>query len=244
MARLIVLVVGFAVLCGTGTARAGRRFGGDDTGFVPPSRSVARCEDMVAKLLRRDAACLDGCTFRAAGRAFFQGKPFDDEQCEARCGTAFISRATGLLARNICPPCITAVSPAVIVMINEQASNAGTGLVACAGTVPLGGDDDGFVAPDAATGRCELAVGRNVSKLDGALIRCHVNAANVALRGGAFDDEGCEAEAERRYDAANATLTGCPLCLDAVRMGTQLRASHDAANGLIYCASPSGGFLD
>ena len=227
----------------TGAARAGRPLGGDDGGFVPPSKPVARCEDTVAKILRKDAACLDRCTFKAARATFFKGAPFEDEPCEQACGAAFVGAANRLRARNICPPCITQLSAAAVAMANEQATDAASGLVACTGTTPLGGDDAGFVAPDKTTGKCELAVGKQLSRLDQAIIACHIKAADAAFRRTSFDEEGCEDAAERKYDRTIAKLTGCPNCLDATALKTQIGTNADVGNGLIYCASPSGAFV-
>jgi len=232
------------LLVGPPAARGGRPFGGDDGGFVPPSKAVADCEDRVAKILATDAACLDKCTFKAARATFFKGAAFEDEPCEQACSAAFVKSADALLAKNICPACITRFPPAAVAASNERASDAASALVACAGTTPLGGDDGGFVAPDKATGRSELAVGKAASKLDQAIIACHVKAAGAAVTGRSFDEEGCEDVAERRYDAAVARLTGCPPCLDPAALKMQIRTNADAGNGFIYCASPSGAFVD
>ena len=88
------------------------------------------------------------------------GRPFVDEPREQRCAANLVRAANALLARNICPPCITQVDPAMVAMANEQTIDAATGLVACAGTTPIGGDEADFVAPDKATGLCEVSRGR------------------------------------------------------------------------------------
>jgi len=242
--RIATLAAASILLVGAEAARGSRRFGGDDGGFVPPNRTVATCEERVARLLARDAACLDRCTFSAARATFFKGAPFDDEPCEQACSAAFVRSATALFAKNTCPPCITRFPPALVASINERSTDAATALVACAGTIPLGDDDGGFVAPDRATGKCELAVGKAVSKLDQAIIACHLRAADAALKGRNFDEEACEDAAERRYDAAVGRLNACPPCLDPAALATQVRANADAGNALIYCASPSGAFVD
>jgi hypothetical protein len=222
----------------TGPAR-----GADDPGFRPPDRRIARCEHTVTRRLKQNARCLDGCTFVAAKATIFRGRPFDDERCEAACGAALVRAGDALFARGICPPCITRLSPATVAMLTEQASNAGTGQVACAGTIPLGGDDAGFVPPDRATGRCELAAGRSVSRLDQVLLTCQMRTARAAFAEKAFDEDACEEAAARRYDATIARLHGCPACLQPTALKTQLRLNADAAAGIIYCASPSGAFL-
>src|SRR5262247_3868571 len=117
--RIATLAAASILLLGAEAARGSRRFGGDDGGFVPPNKTVARCEEKVARLLARDAACLDRCTFRAVRATFFRAAPFTDEPCEDACGVAFVAAANALLAKNICPPCITRFPPAVIAAVNE-----------------------------------------------------------------------------------------------------------------------------
>src|SRR5690242_7059067 len=92
--RTAVLAVVITLTVSTRAAHGGHAFGGDDGGFVPPNAAVAACEERVARLLARDAACLDRCTFSAARATFFKGKPFDDDVCEQACGTAFVRSAT------------------------------------------------------------------------------------------------------------------------------------------------------
>ena len=82
-----------------------------------------------------------------------------------------------------------------------------------AGT-PLGGDDAGFVPPDAATFACENAVEKRFAKLIVGTSTCHVTAARMGVRGKVFDDEACEDAVRAKYDRATAGLAGCPACLD------------------------------
>src|SRR5439155_1092066 len=92
---------------------------------------------------------------------------------------------------------------------------------ALAGT-PFGGDEAGFVAPDKATALCGVA--RNAAALLLALSRCDRRAADAAFSGVPFDEEGCEDAAETSYDAANAKLSGCPSCLNAVGLRMMIRS--------------------
>ena len=232
------------VLLACAVAHGGQRLGSDDPGFVPPTRNVARCERAVAQALRKDAACLDRCTFTALRATFSRGVPFKDDPCEDACGAALVKAASTLFARNICPPCLTRFPPALVATLNEQATDAAGARIACAGTTPLGDDDPGFLAPDRPTGRCELAVGKGVSRLDQAVMRCHVRAADRAFERKVFDEEDCENAAAQRYDRAIGRLTGCPPCIDTTQLKTQIRSNADAATALIFCASPGGAFLD
>jgi len=233
-------------LVGVRPLRAGAAFGDPGEGFVPPDKNIAGCENTVVRLLARNAACLDRCTFGAARVAWHRGKPFDDERCEAKCGAALVRAADALFGKGTCPSCITVISPTEVAMLTEQASNIGTGLIACAGTIPLGGDDGGFVPPDRATGRCELAVGHAVSRFDQGFLDCLLEAATRAFRGEPFDEATCMSATEQAYDRATGKLTGCPPCLgpNATVLRGQIRANFDVLRRLVYCASVSGAFLD
>jgi hypothetical protein len=56
--------------------------GGDDTGFVPPDPSTARCEDAVVKALSKYMAGVVKC-HRSAIKSGFKGGSHDDEACES-----------------------------------------------------------------------------------------------------------------------------------------------------------------
>jgi hypothetical protein len=247
MARKIGLGTALAVLFGAAVALAGTPFGGDDTGFVPPTLDVLLCENRFNSITTNELQCLIRCHLTAATVTFNTGKPFDDEECETSCSAQEIRALSDLYAQNICPPCITQVDPAALAASSEQGIDAQTGGVACAGTTPYGGDDSGFVAPSRAVASCEIGVGRNISRLYEALTLCSIKQANAAFRGLTFDEEGCDDAAEKDYDAANGRLTGCPSCLGAATQkafGAAVRSGFDSGNGDIYCASPGGAFLD
>src|SRR2546426_7383126 len=61
-------------------AVAGGPFGGDDSGYVPPNRSVAKCEQQVARSLASFDRCALTCNVRAA-KAAFKGRPIDLPAC-------------------------------------------------------------------------------------------------------------------------------------------------------------------
>src|SRR5437870_7445765 len=136
--RVPAPAIALAFTLSTGTALAGTPFGGDDTGFVPPNRDVLRCEDTIGQIATRDVVRLIQCHLLASAVMLMTGRPFVDEPREQRCAANLVRAANALLARNICPPCITQVDPATVSMANEQTIDAATGLVACAGTTPSG----------------------------------------------------------------------------------------------------------
>lgn len=112
--------------------------------------------------------------------------------------------------------------------------------VALAGT-PFGGDDTGFIPPDATTLKCESTVAKNLSKLGLAISICHFKAADAGVKAKTFDEEACEAAARGKYDQANAKLTGCPSCLDTAALGNNAESQLDQLlNGAVYCDNTSG----
>jgi hypothetical protein len=111
---------------------------------------------------------------------------------------------------------------------------------AIAGT-PFGGDDAGFVPPDAATFACESTVEKHFAKLIGGTGACHVTAARMGVRGNVFDEEACEDRARARYDRATAGLAGCPSCLDIGAYAAAEVARIDTIiSSALYCDKSSG----
>src|SRR5437899_2708215 len=91
-------------------AVAGGPFGGDDSGYVPPNRSVAKCEQQVARSLARFDRCALTCNVRAA-KAAFKGRPIDLPACTqtgARSCRGRYDRASARMAQTgRCPACLS-----------------------------------------------------------------------------------------------------------------------------------------
>ena len=69
MVRKLAMVAGLAAVFAAGSARAATPFGGDDTGFIPPSKDALKCESSVSKdvsgFIKTVAKCHDS---RAKGK--------------------------------------------------------------------------------------------------------------------------------------------------------------------------------
>src|SRR5947208_16434552 len=128
--RVPAPAIALAFTLSTGTALAGTPFGRDDTGFVPPNRDVLRCEDTIRADRHLGRCVPHPVPLQARAVTLMTGRPFVDEPCEQRCAANLVRAASALLARNICPPWITQVDPAMVAMANEQTIDAATGLVA------------------------------------------------------------------------------------------------------------------
>jgi hypothetical protein len=215
---------------------AGPPFGGDDTGFIPSTPAIAKCEDGLTKNVGKLAKAIITCHLKT-GNAQFKGKPFDEEACEAAAEEKFSTAATK--KQKGCPACVVSNTPNIPGII-EGAIDGNNGNLACDGTTPFGDSDDtGFVPSSKASLKCESSVAKNVGKLVNGLLTCHVKTADAGLKGKPFDEEACEGTVITKYTAANAKLKGCPVCLDPSIFVEFIEQFVDQGNSLLYC-SPSG----
>jgi hypothetical protein len=112
-----------------------------------------------------------------------------------------------------------------------------------AGT-PFGGDDTGFIPPDAPAGpitRCENGVAKGAGKMMAAIFKCHIGFTSGKLGTNAEEDE-CELAAARKFDETNTG--GCKPCISTPALGTRLEEEINSNNDKIYCTStgvPWGG---
>ncbi len=208
-------------------------FGGDDSGCVPPSATVEKCESRVAtdsgtKLVGGILRC-----HQKAVDAAIRGLPFQEEECEDATAARFESRAE----ISGCP-CVEVDELSDVARTLADQNN---GLIYCEGSVPLGGDDAGFVPSNSVPRRCEHHVNRASAKLVVGVLNCHRLAARAAVFGQTFDEESCEQRAVAKFLSTNITDCGCVnLPALAALVTTQL----DVGNFYFYCMSPGGAFLD
>ena len=241
-----------------GSAVAGTPFGGDDTGFIPPTKNVAKCESSVARSHAKAVACILGCHRKRATGALA------DETAEDTCEKTGPARssckgkydvATGNASKinALCPPCLDPTTRGDFFGAIEGALDALNSNVYCAGTTQWGGEDTGFIPPDKATTKCENTVGKAVAKAALCVTGCHVARASKKLADDTAEDD-CEkgtskSSCKSKYSRATGTKLDatCPSCLGpsarANLFGT-VEGLLDADNRIEYCASPSGAFLE
>src|SRR6059036_2106113 len=215
-------------------AVAGGPFGGDDSGYLPPNRSVAKCEAQVARSLASFDRCALTCNVRAA-KAAYKGRPIHVPACTqagARSCRGRYERASARTARSgRCPACLSPPAQGLL------ADSAAARLEQTAGAIHC------RAAPDAAALRCEDAVARNLARTIVCSANCHVAAASAGLSGRPFDEEGCERSCRRSYDDASARLAPrCPPCLGGAEqadLADEVQAAADEENGDIFCAGGS-----
>jgi hypothetical protein len=244
MSKMLAVVAGVTVALGA-VALAGTRLGdSDDTGFVPPDKATLKCEVGVSKAAAKYGAAIIACHNKAATAGLKTQTSADDTACESA-ALAKYNTAVGKLTG--CPACLD--PGAIAANAKSQLDTAANALFFCDNTsgIPLSdGDDNGFVPASKTTAKCQEGVAKAVGKLEGAIVACHGKSAGAQLKQKPFDEEGCEATAEGKFNTAVTKLSGCPSCLSSVlpTLAGLVEAGVDAASGPTYCASPSGAFVD
>lgn len=245
--RTLALAGGLALAAGLGIALAGTPLGdGDDTGWVPPDKVILKCETGASKAASKYAGAVFKCHIKTAG-AQMKAKPFDEEACEAAAEVKYdaaIAKLTG------CPPCLdTAAIRANAEFQLDQLSNAFIFCDSTSGSQLGDGDDAGWVPDDKGTLACEGGVAKNVSKLQGAIAKCHSKSAAAQFALKVFDEEGCETAAKVKFNAALAKLVTCateaPCLAPALpTLDSLIEYNVDQNSGPTFCQSPSGAFID
>jgi hypothetical protein len=238
MNRWLGLGVAVAGLAIGGVVFAGTPFGGDDTGTIPPDAPkgpVTKCENRVGKAVGKLVVAIGKCT---ASRAI--GKLADDaaeDTCEQKGLTTLgNTKTTG---------CGACTNLSVLGSTVEALLDANNNKVYCttSGT-PFGGDDTGNIPSDAPKGpttKCENGVNKAVGKLVGSIVKCHASRAIGKLADDTAED-ACEQTALTKF--GKTKTAGCDPCTDLGTLGTFVETQADTTNAVVYCASPSGAFLD
>src|SRR5262249_50612738 len=126
---------------------------------------------------------------------------------------------------------------------------------AMAGT-PFGGDDTGYIPPGTPKSdfyKCASKVSTNVRKATDCIIKGHADRAKLKTTDDGGEDN-CESGdptkscfAKYHKSADGILKKPCPDCLNGTNQlnlfGT-VETLVDGTNGLVYCASPSGAFVD
>jgi hypothetical protein len=247
-------------------AEPGQVFGGDDAGCVPDTKDHLRCGDAIAKAIARLVGGVLKCHVQQANARFKSAQSGGaaasaEEECEdGGSSKSAQGRFEAVLAKldasSLCAgTSTTAVARDYATALVAELDGPRNGAVYCDGTLPIDatGDDAGTIDPTSKEHlRCADAVAKNLAKLFGAVVKCHVKTADQGLKGKLFDEESCEQDppgvtgkgARGKYGAAVAKLvTGetCPPCLDANTqngLGDDVVAELDRDNDRLY---PCGG---
>lgn len=243
------------LLAGATAASAGTPLDptGEVTGFVPPVRNFAKCERWISKRATLAAMCIMGCHKKAVALAY-RSLAFDEESCESDCQDKF-QQHVDVLKPGQCPPCLDEAHRTALYPIFEGMAEQIAGLAYCDAGTPIGSDDFGNVPTLDNVLKCEQQVNLNAIKVVKCIsLVCHRKLADsLANRDHSFNEPDCRRDDAVKsclahYQLANQKLIGCPACLDEPAelqaVFDQLEGTLDDNNGLSYCSSPSGAFVD
>ena len=223
------------------------------TGFVPPVRNFAKCERWTSKRAALASMCIMGCHKKAVALAY-RSLAFDEEACEADCQGKY-QQHVDVLKPGDCPPCLDEPHRTALYPIYENMAEQISGLTYCDAGTPFGSDDVGNVPTLVNVLKCEQQVNLNAIKVVKCIkLKCHRKLADsLANRDASFNEPDCRRDDTlnsclAHYQQSNQQLIGCPACLDQPAelqaVFDQLEGELDSTNGLTYCASPSGAFVD
>ncbi|HLK10540.1 MAG TPA: hypothetical protein VKW76_04115 [Candidatus Binatia bacterium] len=262
-------MAGMVGALGIGTAQAGGApcvagpFA-DDGGSTTCNKAAEICEAKIGGLIAKAVGAVIKCHAKQEAAAFStaNGKPktFDEETCESTAITAFTTaaQAAQTKAAGACS-CVQVTTIAGLIGSVLDGSNS---LAFCEGSTAIdpSGDDTGTFDPTDATGsKAMQKVGGCISKLVKGWEKCHATFAKGVL-GGKLQtndpgntDEICEGDGDNsnpkgaieQFNACLGKLTGVPACVTAnvPSILGLTKTQLDGANGLVYCASPSGAFV-
>ena len=245
MRRLALAAVLVGALAG-GSALASTPLdpGGDDAGFVPPNRDALHCEDNVARNLRKAMKCIGVRCHRKNAIFLLKGRNFPEQSCEKRCTDKFHELDNKLVG---CGACLDADARAALLTSAQDYMRAHNGDMFCDGTIPFGDGLTGAVPPGRLSLHCEQFVTKQVALAMGCIEKCHIDKVDGRFGGGTFLDEDCENICRIKYESLNAEVdSACPTCLKFAQRTAIFGAIEDfldQKNGDVYCASPSGAFV-
>ena len=248
----------------------------DDGGCVSNTKNHLKCSDSEAKAFGKAVAAVIKCHIKQADAAFktLNGKPttFDEEGCENAAIAKLSATRAKIEGKAICDPqqinnfnveqavLFNHPPPAPALSIDGQNGNtycdSTSGAMIDGGP---GGDDPGWVPNSAPNLKCAETVAKMLSRLVGAVIKCHIKLNDSDFKGKDFDEESCEETNPSQKGALDkfnqqrdklAQLAICPPCLDSAHinaLGASALGQLDGANGIAYpcnLGSPSGAFID
>jgi hypothetical protein len=225
-------------------------------GYVPPDATANKVEQGVAKNLTKLAAAVTKCHQKGVGNQF-KAKPSG----VAACTSAAVGKYNAGTAKLGGVPCIdgpTQVSTGTTVAGLVPAFDP---TLWCDGSVALDGEmGGGFVPTDSTVNKTEQSVSKILIKHVGAVSKCALKAVGNLFKGKPDGYTACEAAARTKADASVAKIQAA---INALNPGDCLKGANAPSapgpnndlldvvtgltlsfNGTIFCASPSGAFLN
>jgi hypothetical protein len=219
-------------------------------GFVPPDATSNKVEQGVAKNLTKLAAAVTKCHQKGVGNQL-KNKPSG----VAACDSAALGKYNAGTAKLTGVPCIdpptqqsTGVNVAGLVPSFDPT-------LWCDGSTPLDGEmGGGFVPADSTVNKTEQSVSKILIKHVGAVSKCALKGVGNLFKNKPDGAQACIDAARAKADASVAKIQSA---INALTPSNCLKAENAPSglldvvtaltlsfNGTIFCASPSGAFLN
>ncbi len=255
MKRFITVMAGAALALSGSIALAGTplppAFGGG--GFVPPDATSNKVEQGAAKNLTKLAGAVTKCHQKGVGN-LLKAKPDGTPACNA--GAVNKYNATTLKLTGVA--CISPAAQASLGITVAGIVGTFDPTLWCDGVTPIpatpGGLQGGFV-PDATDNKTEQGVSKVIIKHVGAVSKCALKGVGNLVKAKPDGVTACITSARTKADASIAklqaainTLTPAD-CLQGANAASPVLLDVVTAltlgfNGDLFCASPSGAFLN
>ena len=236
--QLTFALLTITVLAGGGVGRAAPLDPlGETTGFVPPDLDTLKCENKVARNVRKAAKCIAVRCHKKYAIARFKNNPFDEQECEDTCRLKYNTLSAKIEG---CPACLGTTAREALYDLVLDWLNQNNDLIYCEGSEPFGLPVEGFVPDGRASLHSEGFVGKQVGLGMACNLKCIIKAADTIYRGSTFNLQACQDKpCLWKYESLNDQVDDdAPACLKE----PQRTALHDAYeqfidtnNQLIYC---------
>ena len=264
MTRLRILALGTGLLLGAGVtvAIAGTPFGGDDAGTIPSGKATLKCESSISKAVGTAVGCIGTCTLSRSSGKFPDDTTEDNcektlagKSCLEKFAAAAAKAQTGDPSMTGCG-CVDVATLKTVIEADLDSMNNAVYCDTTSGT-PFGGDDTGDLpVAKSLTAKCEDGVNKLVGKAVACVIKCHISRASGKLADDTAED-ACEKNNAgksclEKFTAgvtkaqSKDTSGGCNCIINSgpSSLATTIESVLDSGNGLTWCGSPSGAFVE
>jgi hypothetical protein len=219
-------------------------------GYVPPDATANKVEQGVAKNLTKLAAAVTKCHQKGVGNQI-KAKPSGVTACD----NAAIGKYNAGITKLQGVPCIDTASQTNVGVTVAGLVPSFDPVLWCDGVTPLDGEMGGGFIPDAADNKTEQGVSKILIKHVGAVSKCALKGVGNLFKG---KPDGAQACIDAARVKANASVAKLQTAINGLTPADCLKMSNSpnpdlldlvtaltlSFNGTIFCASPSGAFLN
>jgi hypothetical protein len=230
----------------------------DDSGCVSNTKNHMKCSSAIAKAFAKAVGTVIKCHSKQAQARFKGTDASTADAAEETCEQTGPASAKGKLdaalakAAPLCDPVQISnaqLEESVLFGNSSLSLDGQNGGIFCdsASQALIGGDETGWVPSSADSLKCEQTVGKMISKLVAASLKCHDKMNTSFFKGKDFDEESCEETnpsqkgALDKYNQQRDKLLAlgiCPPCLNSQALldaqSANVLSQLDSANSVAY----------